>query len=251
MRGLLRVHQFYKLEQYVICRDDEEESATWHQRLLANAEEHAAGAGNPLSGGRDLDRRHGRRQVPDERHRILGASASANIARPTAARPCTTGRRGARICGGATRSARSASSTRSTTPLWPRPRILVPLLENHQTADGRVQAAGAAAGADGGRLSLTRAGRGSACSCWRGRRWRRASGAASAARRARAGGRAEADGRSRLPRQRPDHAGPAARARRGRLSRRRLGPRPQHAASRRIRSTGSARGSRPSAGAGR
>ena len=38
MRGLLRVHQFYKLEQYVICRDDEEESARWHQRLLANAE---------------------------------------------------------------------------------------------------------------------------------------------------------------------------------------------------------------------
>ena len=39
MRGLLRVHQFYKLEQYVICRDDDEESARWHQRLLANAEE--------------------------------------------------------------------------------------------------------------------------------------------------------------------------------------------------------------------
>ena len=38
VRGLLRVHQFYKLEQYVICRDDEEESARWHQRLLANAE---------------------------------------------------------------------------------------------------------------------------------------------------------------------------------------------------------------------
>ena len=38
VRGLLRVHQFYKLEQYVICRDDEEESARWHERLLANAE---------------------------------------------------------------------------------------------------------------------------------------------------------------------------------------------------------------------
>ncbi|MGZ8360974.1 MAG: serine--tRNA ligase, partial [Allosphingosinicella sp.] len=38
VRGLLRVHQFYKLEQYVICRDDEGESARWHQRLLANAE---------------------------------------------------------------------------------------------------------------------------------------------------------------------------------------------------------------------
>ena len=38
VRGLLRVHQFYKLEQYVICADDEEESARWHARLLANAE---------------------------------------------------------------------------------------------------------------------------------------------------------------------------------------------------------------------
>ena len=38
VRGLLRVHQFYKLEQYVICRDDDAESASWHQRLLANAE---------------------------------------------------------------------------------------------------------------------------------------------------------------------------------------------------------------------
>ena len=38
VRGLLRVHQFYKLEQYVICEDDEAVSAEWHQRLLANAE---------------------------------------------------------------------------------------------------------------------------------------------------------------------------------------------------------------------
>src|SRR3712207_3461471 len=38
VRGLLRVHQFYKLEQYVICEDDEAVSAHWHQRLLANAE---------------------------------------------------------------------------------------------------------------------------------------------------------------------------------------------------------------------
>src|SRR5687768_6558698 len=38
VRGLLRVHQFYKLEQYVICEDDEAESARWHERLLANAE---------------------------------------------------------------------------------------------------------------------------------------------------------------------------------------------------------------------
>ncbi|MGQ0558612.1 MAG: serine--tRNA ligase [Sphingosinicella sp.] len=38
VRGLLRVHQFVKLEQYVICRDDPEESARWHAKLLAVAE---------------------------------------------------------------------------------------------------------------------------------------------------------------------------------------------------------------------
>jgi hypothetical protein len=38
VRGLLRVHQFLKVEQYVICRDDPEESARWHQQLLAQAE---------------------------------------------------------------------------------------------------------------------------------------------------------------------------------------------------------------------
>jgi seryl-tRNA synthetase len=38
VRGLLRVHQFYKLEQYVICRDDPEESARWHAKLLDVAE---------------------------------------------------------------------------------------------------------------------------------------------------------------------------------------------------------------------
>lgn len=34
----MRVRQFYKVEQFVICRDDQEESARWHARLLANAE---------------------------------------------------------------------------------------------------------------------------------------------------------------------------------------------------------------------
>jgi seryl-tRNA synthetase len=38
VRGLLRVHQFYKVEQFVICRNDPDESARWHARLLANAE---------------------------------------------------------------------------------------------------------------------------------------------------------------------------------------------------------------------
>ena len=38
MRGLVRVHQFYKIEQYVICAADREESARWFDTLLANGE---------------------------------------------------------------------------------------------------------------------------------------------------------------------------------------------------------------------
>ena len=38
VRGLLRVHQFYKVEQYVMCVADLEESARWFDTLLANAE---------------------------------------------------------------------------------------------------------------------------------------------------------------------------------------------------------------------
>ncbi|WP_322779850.1 serine--tRNA ligase [Frankia sp. Cas4] len=38
VRGLLRVHQFEKVEQFVICAADEAESARWHAELLDTAE---------------------------------------------------------------------------------------------------------------------------------------------------------------------------------------------------------------------
>jgi seryl-tRNA synthetase len=38
-KGIFRVHQFEKVEQYVICRADHEESVRWHEGLLANSEE--------------------------------------------------------------------------------------------------------------------------------------------------------------------------------------------------------------------
>jgi seryl-tRNA synthetase len=39
VRGLLRVHQFEKVEQFVICEADDGESARWHEVLLACAEQ--------------------------------------------------------------------------------------------------------------------------------------------------------------------------------------------------------------------
>jgi seryl-tRNA synthetase len=38
-KGVFRVHQFNKVEQYVICKADHEESVKWHETLLKNSEE--------------------------------------------------------------------------------------------------------------------------------------------------------------------------------------------------------------------
>lgn len=46
-KGLYRVHQFSKVEQVVVCRDDEAESLKFHQFILQNAEEILQGLGLP------------------------------------------------------------------------------------------------------------------------------------------------------------------------------------------------------------
>ena len=38
-RGVFRIHQFNKVEQYVIAKADHEESVHWHEQLIANSEE--------------------------------------------------------------------------------------------------------------------------------------------------------------------------------------------------------------------
>ena len=38
-KGVFRIHQFNKVEQYVICKADHEESVRWHEQLLKNSEE--------------------------------------------------------------------------------------------------------------------------------------------------------------------------------------------------------------------
>jgi seryl-tRNA synthetase len=45
VRGLLRVHQFEKVEQFVICAADDAESDRWHAQLLGTAEELLQGLG--------------------------------------------------------------------------------------------------------------------------------------------------------------------------------------------------------------
>jgi len=138
VRGLLRVHQFYKLEQYVICRDDEEESARWHARLLANAEAMLRALEIPYqvvetsTGDMGL----GKFRMND----IESWVPSLGKYRET--HSCSTlhdwqARRANLRWRDAERKVRFVHTLNNTA--LASPRILVPLLENHQDAEGRVK----------------------------------------------------------------------------------------------------------------
>jgi seryl-tRNA synthetase len=138
VRGLLRVHQFYKLEQYVICPDDPEESARWHARLLANAEAVLQALEIPYqvvetsTGDMGL----GKFRMND----IESWVPSLGKYRET--HSCSTlhdwqARRANLRWRDGERKVRFVHTLNNTA--LASPRILVPLLENHQQADGRVR----------------------------------------------------------------------------------------------------------------
>ncbi len=138
VRGLLRVHQFYKLEQYVICRDDPEESARWHQRLLANAEGMLQALEIPYQviEASTGDMGNGKFRMND----IESWVPSLGKYRET--HSCSTlhdwqARRANLRWRDEERKVRFTHTLNNTA--LASPRVLVPLLENHQTADGRVR----------------------------------------------------------------------------------------------------------------
>ncbi len=138
VRGLLRVHQFYKLEQYVICRDDPEESAGWHARLLANAERLLQALELPYQviEASTGDMGLGKFRMND----IETWVPSLGKYRET--HSCSTlhdwqARRANLRWRDEERKVRFVHTLNNTA--LASPRILVPLLENHQTADGRVR----------------------------------------------------------------------------------------------------------------
>jgi seryl-tRNA synthetase len=138
VRGLLRVHQFYKLEQYVICEDDDNVSAGWHARLLANAEGMLRALEIPYqvvetsTGDMGL----GKFRMND----IESWVPSLGKYRET--HSCSTlhdwqARRANLRWRDGDRKVRFVHTLNNTA--LASPRILVPLLENHQQADGRVR----------------------------------------------------------------------------------------------------------------
>lgn len=38
-KGIFRLHEFYKVEQFVLCKNDHQESVRWHEELTKNSEE--------------------------------------------------------------------------------------------------------------------------------------------------------------------------------------------------------------------
>jgi seryl-tRNA synthetase len=149
VRGLLRVHQFYKVEQYVVCRDDEAESAKWHERLLANAEGFV----------RDLELPY---QVVETSTGDMGLgkfrmndieSWVPSLGKYRETHSCSTlhdwqARRANLRWRDEERKVRFVHTLNNTA--LASPRILVPLLENHQTRDGRVRLPKALQGLMGG-----------------------------------------------------------------------------------------------------
>jgi seryl-tRNA synthetase len=138
VRGLLRVHQFVKVEQYVICPADEAESANWHAQLLQQAELLLQALEIPYqvietsTGDMGL----GKYRMNDIESWVpsLGKyreTHSCSTLHDWQARRANIRYRGA---DGKVRFAHTLNNTALASP-----RILVPLLENHQTADGRVK----------------------------------------------------------------------------------------------------------------
>ncbi len=138
VRGLLRVHQFVKVEQYVICEADDAQSAQWHAKLLGLAEELLQALEIPYqvietsTGDMGL----GKFRMNDIESWVpsLGKyreTHSCSTLHDWQARRANLRYRGS---DGKVRFAHTLNNTALASP-----RILVPLLENHQTEDGRVR----------------------------------------------------------------------------------------------------------------
>ncbi len=138
-KGLYRIHQFNKVEQVVVCRNDEEESKKWHQAILANAEQVLQDlelpyrvvnvCGGDLGSGQvqkfDIEtwmpsrdgygETHSASRFYDYQARRLNMRYRAND-------------------GGKVRYCHTLNNTAIASP-----RILIPLLEVHQTAAGGIR----------------------------------------------------------------------------------------------------------------
>lgn len=138
VRGLIRVHQFNKVEQYVMCKSDPAESERWHRALLEISESILVDLEIPyrvvecctgdMGVGKykmfDVES-----WVPSEK--LYRETHSCSNLHDWQARRSDLRYRDTQ---GKVRFCHTLNNTALATP-----RFLVPLLENHQTADGSVR----------------------------------------------------------------------------------------------------------------
>lgn len=137
-RGLIRVHEFYKLEQVMLCEASHEESVRWHEWINTNTEEFIESLGIPyrtvLNCGGDLGQ--GQVKKYDIELWVPGEQKYREISSASYFHDFQTRRFNIRYRDeeGKIRYAHSLNCT-----AIPTPRILVSLVENFQQADGSVK----------------------------------------------------------------------------------------------------------------
>jgi len=138
VRGLLRVHQFEKVEQFVICAADVAESDRWHERLLGTAEQLLQGLGLAyqvleVSTG---DMGAGKYRMNDINTWMPSLDAYRETHSCSSLLDWQARRANVRYrdADGTVRFAYTLNNTAVATP-----RILAALVENFQTADGQVR----------------------------------------------------------------------------------------------------------------
>ena len=138
VRGLLRVHQFEKVEQFVICRADDEESDQWHGELLDAAEHLLQGLGLAyqvveISTG---DMGAGKYRMNDIETWMPSLGAYRETHSCSSLHDWQARRANIRYrdTDGTVKFAYTLNNTAIATP-----RLLAALVENYQTADQKVQ----------------------------------------------------------------------------------------------------------------
>jgi seryl-tRNA synthetase len=136
-KGLYRLHEFYKLEQFILCRNDHQESVRWHEEITQNSESILRKLGLPyrvmsLCGG-ELGRAHVKTYdievwIPSEKRYRESHSSSYYHDFQTRRLNIRYRTRGGKVY-----FAHSLNNTAIATP-----RILIALLENNQQRDGSI-----------------------------------------------------------------------------------------------------------------
>lgn len=138
VRGLIRVHEFYKMEQVILCEADHQTSVQFHEELNKNTEEFIESLGIPyhtvINCGGDLGL--GAVKKYDIELWVPKENTYREISSASYFHDFQTRRFGIRYkdADGKMQFAHSLNST-----AIPTPRILVSLVENYQQADGSIK----------------------------------------------------------------------------------------------------------------